>query len=108
MGMVGNNIDTVRHMLQTLVNTFAVEKPSYLLAFSRNDFTQARALFHKLSGGLAYIRVPTLEHIATALHEDIKTCEQQHGNLADLQAKLDDLCAAVDAIAAWLEKHSTV
>jgi len=105
MKMAGDDIDTVCLMLQTLVNTFAVEKHAYLLAFANNDFTQARALFHKLRGGLAYIRVPTLEHIAAALHEEVKVFEQQHGNLADLQAKLDDLCAAVDAIAAWLAKH---
>ena len=106
MKMTNGDIDTVCLMLQTLVNSFAVEKPLYFQAFANNDFTQARALFHKLRGGLSYIRVPTLEHIAVALHEEVKMFEQQNGTLNDLQAKLDALCAAVDAIASWLELHN--
>jgi HPt (histidine-containing phosphotransfer) domain-containing protein len=106
MKMTGGDKDFICHMLQTLLDTFVVEKPLFIQAFITNDFTKARELFHKLRGGLSYVRVPTLEHIAAALHEEVKALEQQKGNLSDLQPQLDDLCAAVDAIAAWLEKHN--
>lgn len=106
MKMTGGDMNTVCLMLRTLVDSFTREKPLYFQAFANSDFTQARQLFHKLRGGLSYIRVPTLEHIAAALHEEVKAFEQQNGRLTDLQAKLDDLCDAVDAIANWLEKHN--
>lgn len=97
---------TALEMLTMLVASFAEEKILFKDAFSHNDYTRARELFHKFRGGISYMRIPQVDILAMILHDEVKTYERENKPLTELNDKLKGLFKAVDDVQAWLERFN--
>lgn len=101
----GGSVETVFDLLTMLVDTFSKEKNVLTRSFKNGDFGRAYDLFHKLRGGLSYVRVPEVERSVKTLHAEVKRCQQSQGELMELYSELEGLFGAVDKVAAWLDTH---
>lgn len=105
--MFGGNEKTALEMVNTLIFSFKDEKILFKDAFMCNDYTKARALFHKFRGGISYIMAPELSKVAMLLHDEVKAFEREDKPLTDLITQLNNLFKSVDDIEHWLNSNKT-
>lgn len=102
--ITGGNKATTLELIDLLVTSFNKEKAFFEIAFHNNDYSQARALFHKLRGGLSYVKAPKVEQLARKLHEEVKALEDTHGDLQPLYPKFLLLVDEIEEVRRWLNK----
>ncbi len=105
--MFGGDELTALDMIKKLLSSFKEEKILFKDAFQHNDYTRARALFHKFRGGISYVMAPELNKIAMLLHDEVKTYERNDKPLTDLVSQLNALFKAVDDVEHWLKVYKT-